>query len=80
MLDANLQKAMADLRRHRDIRSFVVSPEAIEVLNALFKELDESVRIGQERAWWEYLDHRVGAVDRSLSDMRRVARKDLSLT
>jgi hypothetical protein len=79
-LKRELQEAMADLRKHRDIGSFVISDEATALLNALFKELEASARIGHERSYFEYLDYRVGALDSALAEMRRIARKDLALT
>ncbi len=78
-LKRELEEAIADLRKHRDVGSFLISDEAVAVLNALFQEFDKSAEIGRERTFFEYLDYRVGALDRSLEEMRCVARKDLSL-
>jgi hypothetical protein len=79
LLDRNLRQAMADLRKHRDIGSFVISEEAMNVLKSLFAELEKSVKIGQLRSYIEYLDYRVGAVDQALAKMRDVAKRDLSI-
>lgn len=78
-LDRELRQAVADLRRHRDVGSLVISAEATAALNELFQELEKSAQIGHERSFFEYLDYRVGALDRSLQNMRRMARQDLSL-
>ncbi|MBS0580636.1 MAG: hypothetical protein JSR36_15370 [Proteobacteria bacterium] len=75
-LEKNLQKAMADLRLRRDVGSFVISEEATKLLNALLVELEKST---QENTFFEYLDHRVAAIDKFLPEMRRIARQDLSL-
>lgn len=74
-----LKQAIADLRKHRDIGSFVISEEAISVLNSLFAELDKSAEIGKLKGFIEYLDYRVGAVDQALANMRNVAKRDLSI-
>lgn len=46
-LTQELQEAMAQLRKHRDLGSFVVSDVAISLLNQLFSELDVKVTRGQ---------------------------------
>src|SRR4051812_5621063 len=43
-LTANLRQAMADLRKHRDVGSLVISDQAIALLNRLFTELDASTK------------------------------------
>jgi hypothetical protein len=78
-LDRNLRQAMADLRKHRDIGSFVISEEAMSVLSSLFAELEKSAEIGELKGFIEYLDYRVGAVDQALAKMRDVAKRDLSI-
>jgi hypothetical protein len=78
-LKRQLEHSMANLRMHRDVGSLVICDEAIAAINALFGELDESVRVGVEETFLEYLDYRIGALDRSLEEMRRIAREDLSL-
>lgn len=77
-LDANLTGAMGDLRRHRDVGSFIISANAVAVINWLFAELDRSVAIGKERTFFEYCDYRVGAVDTALQRIREAAQRDLS--
>lgn len=74
-----LQNAMASLRKHRDVGGFLISDRATAALNELFLELDKSANIGLQRTFFEYLDYRVGALDRSLEQMRRIAHDDLSL-
>lgn len=78
-LRIELQNAMAALRKHRDVGSFLISDRATAVLNELFLELDKSAQIGVQRSFFEYLDYRVGALDQSLKEMRQIAREDLSL-
>lgn len=80
LLDGNLQRAMADLRRHRDVGSFVISAESVGVINWLFSELDKSAEIGRDRTFFEYCDYRVGAVDQALGKMRDAAQRDLAKT
>jgi hypothetical protein len=79
LLERNLKQAMADLRKHRDIGSFVISEEAMSILNSLFAELDKSVEIGRLKSYVEYLDYRVGAIDETLGQLRGVAKRDLSM-
>lgn len=78
-LKKELQDAMADLRKHRDVGSFLISDQATTALNALFQELEKSAQTGIQRTYFEYLDYRVGALDQSLTEMRGIAREDLSL-
>jgi hypothetical protein len=78
-LELKLKQAIADLRKHRDIGSFVISKEATSILNSLFLELDKSVEIGRLKSYVEYLDYRVGALDQALAKMRDVAKTDLSI-
>jgi hypothetical protein len=78
-LELNLKQAMADLRKHRDIGSFVISEEATSILNSLFLELDKSVEIGRLKSHVEYLDYRVGALEQALAKMRDIAKRDLSI-
>lgn len=80
MLDDNLRNAMADLRRNRDVGSFVISIDAVDIINALFGELDKSVEIGKNQSFFEYCDYRVGAVDQALRKIRDAARSDLAKT
>lgn len=80
MLDDNLRNAMADLRRNRDVGSFVISIDAVDIINALFGELDKSVEIGKNQSFFEYCDYRVGAVDQALGKIRDAARSDLAKT
>ena len=77
-LNAHLQRAIADLRRHRDVGSFVISSEAVGIINGLFAELDKSVEIGSNQSFFEYCDYRVGAVDQALGKIRDAARSDLA--
>ena len=79
-LDANLRNAMADLRRNRDVGSFVISIEAIDIINEFFAEMDKSVEIGKNQSFFEYCDYRVGAVDQALVRIREAARSDLAQT
>ena len=76
LLTQKLQEAMADLRKHRDIGSFVISEEALALLNQLFSELDAST---QTQQWQQHLELKLAAVDKCLAEMRRIARQDLSL-
>lgn len=80
MLNDNLQKAMRDLRRSRDIGSFVISAKSVGVINWLFAELDKSVEIGKNQSFFEYCDYRVGVVDQALGEIRDAAQRDLART
>jgi hypothetical protein len=75
-LTENLRRAMADLRKQRDIGSFVISEDATACLNRLFSELDRST---QTHDWTEHLEMKLAAVDGCLGEMRRMAYEDLSL-
>ena len=77
-LNGNLQRAIADLRRHRDVGSFVISTASVDIINGLFAELDKSVEIGSNQSFFEYCDYRVGAVDQALGKIRDAARSDLA--
>lgn len=78
MLNDNLQKAMGDLRRNRDIGSFVISAKSVGVINWLFAELEKSVEIGKNQSFFEYCDYRVGAVDEALGKIRDAAQRELT--
>lgn len=80
MLEDNLRRAIADLRRHRDVGSFVISAKSVDVINWLFVELDKSIEIGKNQSFFEYCDYRVGAVDQALGKVRDAAQRDLSKT
>ncbi len=71
-----LQQAMAELRKQRDIGSFVISVEAVVELNKLFSELEKSTK---ERDWQAYLDCRLTAIDRCIPEIRRIAKFDLAI-
>jgi len=75
-LTKEMEAAIAQLRLHRDLGTFVICDEAVDLLNALFKELDDSTKTN----WWqEHLELKVMAVDKCLKEMRRVARRELKV-
>ncbi len=76
LLEQNVQSATAELRKQRDVGSFVISQEAVSVLNQLFSDLDKST---ETRDWVDNLHLRLRAVDKYLPEVRRIARQDLSL-
>ncbi len=76
-LTKKLQEAMAELRKQRDIGSFVISKEAVLLLNELFASLDASTRT---ESWQEHLQLKLAAVDKCLPEFRRIAKNDLNLT
>jgi hypothetical protein len=83
-LTSKLEEAMADLRKHRDVGGFVISDASTRVLDTLFQELDKSLELGTSvmpggDSYSSYLEYRIAAVDRSLEELRKLARKDLSL-
>jgi hypothetical protein len=67
---------MAQLGKQRDIGSFVVSEEAVRVLDDLFNELDVSTNTTD---WQEHLRLKLAALNKCLPEMRRIARTDLRL-
>lgn len=75
-LDAKLQGAMAELRKQRDIGDFVLSEDAVRVLDKLMCDLEKST---QTQNWQEHLELKLVSVDSSLSSLRFIARKDLRL-
>jgi hypothetical protein len=76
-LTEEMQKAMAQLRLHRDLGVFVICDEAVDLLNTLFKELDDSTKT----EWWqEHLELKLVAVDKCLKEMRRIARRELKIS
>jgi hypothetical protein len=75
-LTKEMQEAIGQLRLHRDLGVFVICDEAVDLLNVLFKELDDSTKT----QWWqEHLELKIMAVDKCLKEMRRVARKELKV-
>lgn len=75
-LTKEMQDAIGQLRLHRDLGVFVICDEAVELLNVLFKELDDSTKT----TWWqEHLELKLIAVDKCLKEMRRVARRELKV-
>lgn len=80
LLDRNLREAIGDLRKHRDIGSFVISEQAINVLDGLFGELEKAAAHLDQGSLFEYFDERAAALDRALKKMRQVAKSDLSLS
>lgn len=75
-LTDKLRIAMSELRKQRDIGEFVLSEEAVTVMNKLMEDLDASTETPN---WVEHLQLKLDAVDVCLSNMRRIARKDLRL-
>jgi hypothetical protein len=76
-LAEKLQGAMAELRKQVDIGDFVLSQEAVTSMNKLMCELDTSTKTD---SWQEHLELKLAAIDECLTNMRRIARKDLRLT
>lgn len=76
LLTEKLQEAMAELLKQRDLGSFVVSEDAIALLNQLFSELDASTNTTH---WEVHLELKLAALDKCLPEMRRIARNDLEL-
>lgn len=75
-LTVKLQEAMADLRKHWDMGSFVISEEAVAAMNTLMSELESSTNT---TLWQEHLELKLQSVDKCLSSMRNIARQDLRL-
>ena len=75
-LTEKLQGAMAELRKQLDVGDFVLSEEAVGIMNTLMTGLDASTSTGD---WQVHLTLKLDAVNTCLSNMRRVARKDLRL-
>ncbi len=75
-LTSEMQEAIGQLRLHRDLGILVVSNEAVDLLNILFAELDASTRT---QSWHNHLEMKLEAVDKCLSKMRQVARKELNV-
>jgi hypothetical protein len=75
-LDKALRAAMAELRKQRDIGSFVISERAVTALNGLFSELEASTKT---QHWQEHLEMKLAAVEKWLPELRRIAQSDLRL-
>lgn len=75
-LNEKLQGAMTELRKQLDIGDFVISEEAVVVMNKLMAELDAS---SNTENWQEHLELTLSAINNCLSSMRRIARKDLRI-
>jgi len=75
-LTERLQQAMKELRKQWDIGNFIISDAAVEVLNTLMCELDQST---QNVTWSTHLILKLEAVDKCLSSMRTIARADLNV-
>ena len=61
---------MADLRKYRDIGSFVISEEALFSLNRFFTELDGSLLLASDIV--EHFEAKVMAVNKCLEEIRRM--------
>jgi hypothetical protein len=75
-LTERLPDGMAELRKRWDVGSFVVSEEAVAVMDAFMQELDASTKYTN---WDARLTLKMGAVNKCLDAMRKIARKDLKL-
>ena len=75
-LTEKLQNAMGELRKQWDMGNFIISDKAVEALNTLMQELENSTR---NVTWDTHLMLKLEAVDNCLSSMRRIARTDLNL-
>ncbi|KVD84905.1 hypothetical protein WJ90_21880 [Burkholderia ubonensis] len=67
---------MAELRKQLDIGNFVLSEDAVRVMAEFMSDLDEATKT---TCWQEHLELKLVSVDRCLSSMRLIARKDLRL-
>ena len=76
LLTQKLEDAMAELRKQYDIGNFVISTEAVSAMDTLMKELNASTK---NVTWGEHLELKLGAVDKCLVSMRKLARTDLQL-
>lgn len=74
-LTTKLQAAMAELRKQRDIGSFVISEKAVAELNSLFVGLDASTKTNH---WQEHLELKLKSIDKTLPELKRIAKKDLN--
>jgi len=75
-LTTKLQQAIAELRKQRDIGSFVISEEAVSLLNDLFTALDAST---QTTIWHEHLEMKISAIDDLLPLFRQAAASHLKV-
>ena len=73
-LTKKLQEAMAELRKHWDIGSFVICKEAVTVMDTFMEELDAATKYSN---WDAHLIIKMDAVNKCLNTMREIARKDL---
>jgi hypothetical protein len=76
LLTDKLSSAMAELRKHWDVGSFVISEEAVGIMTAFMNELDDATK---PEDWLSHLILKMDAVDKCLVAMRGAARRDLSL-
>lgn len=74
-LTQEMQEAIAQLRLHRDLNTFIISDKAVELLNQLFTELDASTKTN---FWQEHLEMKLIAVDKCLLEMSHIARRELN--
>jgi ABC-type arginine transport system permease subunit len=73
-LERAMQRAIAELRKQRDIGDFLLSAEALKLVNEFFEALDHSTKV---ETWLEHLQRKMNAIDTFLPAFRKVARKDL---
>lgn len=76
-LTEKLRNAMAELRKHWDIGSFVITQDGVAVMDTLMNELDDATKPENREAHFAL---KMDAVDKCLRAMRAIARKDLKLT
>ena len=75
-LTKKLQDAMAELRKRWDVGSFVISEEAVVVMDTFMQELDASTKYSN---WDAHLILKMDAVNNCLGAMRKIGRRDLKL-
>jgi hypothetical protein len=74
-LNSKLEGAMAELRMQLDIGAFLLSKEAVNVMNKLMLELEQSTSV---ESWQEHLELKIIAVNKCLPRMRLIARNELN--
>jgi len=72
--------ATAELRKHIDIGSFVISEEAVSALHIFEYELNKSaeIEISTPKDFVRHYKLKLEAIDKCLEEMRIITKKDLS--
>ncbi len=79
-LKGKMLGAMAELRKHIDIGSFIISEKAVLILRIFEDEINKPTKLLSIEDFFKHVRLKLDAVDKCLGGMRIIAKKDLSLS